>query len=47
MITGVPWWHLLLAIIAGVALVNGLPHFVQGLSGSKFPTPFRAAGHAR
>jgi hypothetical protein len=26
--------------LAGVFLANGIPHFVQGISGRKFPTPF-------
>jgi len=25
---------------AGVFLANGLPHFINGISGKKFPTPF-------
>jgi hypothetical protein len=34
------WWFYLVAIIAAALLVNGIPHFVQGLSGNRFPTPF-------
>ena len=34
-------WALLLAdFLAGAFLVNGVPHFVQGLSGHSFQTPF-------
>jgi len=29
-----------LAFFAGVFLVNGLPHFLHGISGERFPTPF-------
>lgn len=28
------------AFFAGVLLANAVPHFVQGISGNKFPTPF-------
>lgn len=27
-------------LVAGALLTNGVPHFVQGISGGKFPTPF-------
>jgi hypothetical protein len=30
----------LCAFFAGVFLTNAIPHFVQGVSGNKFPTPF-------
>lgn len=30
----------LCAFFAGVFLTNAIPHFVQGLCGNKFPTPF-------
>ena len=30
----------LCAFFAGVFLANAIPHFVQGVSGNKFPTPF-------
>ena len=30
----------LCAFFAGVFLANAIPHFVQGISGNKFPTPF-------
>jgi hypothetical protein len=39
-IAGAVWWHLLLAIIAGAVLVNGIPHFINGVSGREFPSPF-------
>jgi len=34
------WYAYLAYFFAGVFLVNGVPHFVQGISGKKFPTPF-------
>ncbi len=30
----------ILFFLAGALLANGVPHFVQGISGNKFPTPF-------
>lgn len=34
------WYHYLLVFFAGVFLTNGVPHFVNGISGNLFPTPF-------
>jgi hypothetical protein len=34
------WWYYLVAIPAAAIVVNGIPHFVQGVSGMSFPTPF-------
>ena len=34
------WQFYLCAFFAGVFLTNAIPHFVQGVSGNKFPTPF-------
>jgi hypothetical protein len=34
------WWHFLVAFPAAALLVNGIPHFVQGISGKPFPSPF-------
>ena len=34
------WLQLLADFFAGAFLVNGVPHFVQGLSGHRFQTPF-------
>jgi len=34
------WWHYLVAIPAAALLINGLPHFLHGISGKAFPTPF-------
>lgn len=34
------WYHYLSAFWAGMFLANGVPHFVQGICGNKFPTVF-------
>jgi uncharacterized membrane protein len=34
------WSDYLAAFFAGVLLANAVPHFVQGISGNRFPTPF-------
>ena len=34
------WWFYLVAIFAALFLTNGVPHFTNGISGRKFPTPF-------
>lgn len=34
------WQSYLAAFFAGVFLANAVPHFVHGISGNKFPTPF-------
>jgi len=36
----IQWHHFLAAFFAGGILSNAIPHFVQGISGNKFPTPF-------
>jgi hypothetical protein len=33
------WYHYI-AFFAGIFLANAVPHFVQGVSGDRFPTPF-------
>ena len=35
-----PWYIYLLQFVAGLFLANGVPHFVQGMSGQWFQTPF-------
>ena len=35
-----PWTHLVAAFFAGAVLANAVPHFVHGISGDSFPTPF-------
>lgn len=35
-----PWYVYLLEFLAGALLANGVPHFVQGISGNPFQSPF-------
>jgi len=34
------WYHYLSAFFAGLFLTNTVPHFVTGICGNPFPTPF-------
>ena len=34
------WYEYLACFFAGAFLTNVVPHFVQGISGNRFPTPF-------
>jgi len=34
------WDHYVASFFAGALLANFVPHFVQGISGNRFPTPF-------
>lgn len=34
------WQHALAVFFAGVFLANFVPHFVSGISGNSFPSPF-------
>ena len=34
------WYQYIASFFAGTFLANSIPHFVQGVSGNKFPTPF-------
>jgi len=34
------WYDYLASFFAGVFLANVVPHFVHGISGDRFPTPF-------
>lgn len=34
------WYHYLLAFLAGAFLANAVPHFIHGVSGDFFPSPF-------
>ena len=36
----VPWYYYLVHFFAGAFFANGVPHFVQGICGNKFQTPF-------
>lgn len=35
-----PWYAYVAVFFGGAFLVNGIPHFVNGVSGHSFPTPF-------
>ncbi len=35
-----PWYEYVACFFAGVFLANAVPHFVKGVSGDAFPTPF-------
>ena len=35
-----PWYYYVADFFAGAFLTNGIPHFVQGICGNKFQTPF-------
>ena len=34
------WYHYLACIFAGMFLTNFVPHFIHGVSGDSFPSPF-------
>ena len=34
------WYHYVAGLIAGMALANVIPHYVKGVTGESFPTPF-------
>jgi hypothetical protein len=34
------WYLSIVSFFAGIFLANAIPHFVQGVSGNKFPSPF-------
>jgi hypothetical protein len=34
------WYHYILAFVAGAIFVNVMPHFMHGVSGRPFPSPF-------
>jgi hypothetical protein len=35
-----PWYVYVASLLSGALLANGVPHFVQGICGNKFQTPF-------
>ena len=35
-----PWYYYVAYFFAGAFLANGVPHFVQGICGNPFQTPF-------
>ncbi|MCC7411155.1 MAG: hypothetical protein IT495_05945 [Gammaproteobacteria bacterium] len=34
------WYHFVAYFFAGALLANGVPHYVMGTTGRRFPTPF-------
>jgi hypothetical protein len=36
----VNWYDYIACFFAGMLLANAVPHFVHGISGDRFPTPF-------
>jgi uncharacterized membrane protein len=36
----IKWYHYIAAFFAGLFLANVVPHFIHGISGDPFPTPF-------
>ncbi len=34
------WYNYIACFLAGMVLANVVPHFVRGISGDRFPTPF-------
>jgi hypothetical protein len=34
------WYHYVACFFAGMFLANAVPHFVYGVAGDRFPTPF-------
>jgi len=34
------WYHFLACLFAGLFLANAVPHFIHGVSGDAFPSPF-------
>ena len=36
----IAWWHYVVAIPAVAFTVNGIPHYVFGIAGKRFPTTF-------
>jgi hypothetical protein len=35
-----PWYYCVLEFVSGLPLANGVPHFVQDVSGHRFQSPF-------
>jgi hypothetical protein len=34
------WYHYFMCLLGGAFIANFFPHFVNGISGASFPTPF-------
>ena len=41
------WYHYIACFFAGLFLANTVPHFVHGVSGESFPTPFCSSAGQR
>jgi len=41
------WYNYIACFFAGLFLINTLPHFVHGIDGDSFPTPFASATEHR
>jgi len=39
-INNMKWYHYIAAFFAGAFLANVVPHFIHGVSGDPFPSPF-------
>jgi hypothetical protein len=39
-----PWYSYVACFFAGAFLANAVPHFVKGVTGEAFPTPFAKPG---
>ena len=35
-----PWYDYVLCFFGGIFIANFVPHFISGITGTKFPTPF-------
>lgn len=38
------WYHYLACFFSGVFFMNSTPHFIHGIDGDNFPTPFSGSG---
>jgi hypothetical protein len=36
----IKWYQYVFALLSGMFLANSIPHYVQGISGNAFPSPF-------
>lgn len=39
-VLAMPWYNYIACFFAGMFLANAVPHFMHGISGDTFPTPF-------
>jgi hypothetical protein len=39
-------WAYILYVLAGIVFVNGIPHFIKGITGEKHMTPFGQSSSA-